>query len=140
MIRDDNSVFLLYMEPPLWEKLKEPIEDELTELLRKALKAAKKGTANYSRENEEPIFDEGDRHRWMGTHETSCGKRSTDKDYLLENGMITNSLAPFYVANYRSSICMNDWMKIQALIDFYQVKIDISSYLNKGQASEKNII
>ena len=36
MHRNDDSVFLLYIEPKKEDKLKEPIEDEVTHIMEKA--------------------------------------------------------------------------------------------------------
>ena len=48
MHRNDKSKYLLYIEPKKEEKLKEPINDELTELMEMALSKAKAGTSRYS--------------------------------------------------------------------------------------------
>lgn len=133
MHRDDKSKYLLYIEPKKEDKLKEPINDELTELMEMALSKAKKGAANYSDTNDNgveyewtwngksmmiPSFHTNTAYR--GFHRTECGERSTNRDYQLENGMITNSLAPFYLRWYRYSIPENDMLKIKELADFYK--------------------
>ena len=56
---------------------------------------------------------------FKGLHRTSCGQLSSSTDYLLENGMITNSLATYYVKWYRYSIPENDIIKIEELKNFY---------------------
>lgn len=48
MHRIDNSVFLLYIEPKREEKLKEPVNDELTSLMEMELKKSIKGSADYT--------------------------------------------------------------------------------------------
>lgn len=96
MHREDNSRFLLYIEPKKEMKNIEPINDEITLLMEEFLSKAKSGTAYYSDLNDDGsnfMIDNG----WRGFHCTECGERSSNKDYLLENGMITNSLAPFYL-------------------------------------------
>jgi len=113
MHREDNSKYLLYIEPKAVDKLQEPINDELTQMMERALTKSKKGAANYSQLEDKgdgydwnyngqirrvPSFREGTAYR--GTHRTECGERSSNCDYLLENGMITNSLAPFYLRWY----------------------------------------
>ena len=118
MHRNDFSNFLLYIEPPLEEKLKVPIEDEITKLMEYALSKAKKGAANYSELHKEPRFDIG--NGWRGWHTAACGEKSTNYDYLLENGMITNSLAPFYLRWYRNSIELLDFNKLFDLQVFYR--------------------
>lgn len=128
MHRDDSSKFLLYIEPKKEEKLNQPIEDELTEFIEFAFSKSVSGIANYSKIDSEPAHKQSS--GWRGWHTTDCGERSNNKDFLLENGLITNSLASFYVSNYRNSIQKNDWVKIQSLINFYQKDIDISKFLN----------
>jgi len=118
MHREDNSKFLLYIEPKKEEKLLNPVEDELTELLEYALKYARSGASSYDNLEKES-FREGD--AFKGTHLTECGERSANRDYLLENGMITNSLAPFYLKWYRNSIPKTELAKIQQLKEFYEV-------------------
>lgn len=132
MKRDDNSIYLLYIEPKKEEKIKEPINDDLTKLLELAISKAKRGTANYSDKKDMgngvefngrkiPSFRPG--YGYKGTHRTDCGERSDNCDFLLENGMITNSLAPFYVKWYRYSIPESDIKKLKDLADFYHKKI-----------------
>ena len=118
MNRDDKSKFLLYIEPKKEEKSKEPVIDNITNVLTFALSKAKKGAGNYSnRIGVEDFYDTN----WRGSHKTECGAPSDNHDYLLENGMITNSLAPFYAMWYRNSIKKNDMDKIEKLVDFYKV-------------------
>lgn len=118
MERIDNSKFLLYIEPSKNEKLKEPINDEITEIIELALSKAVKGAANYSSIGEPEKFSIG--NAWRGWHTTDCGEHSSNCDYLLENGMITNSLAPFYVQWYRNSISDIEMNKIKELIKLYK--------------------
>jgi hypothetical protein len=132
MHREDNSKYLLYIEPPASDKLQEPINDELTQLMEMALSKAERGTANYS-----DLQDLGDGIDWThkdktyrvtsfrggsgykGIHRTECGERSSNTDHLLENGMITNSLAPFYLKWYRYSIPETEMKKVLQLKEFY---------------------
>jgi len=117
MNRNDKSKYLLYIEPTKEEKLKEPINDELTELIEMAMTKSEKGTSRYSDKNDKGTFRTGS--GFKGCHGTDCGQRSSNIDYLLENGMITNSLAPFYVKWYRYSIPENDMIKLEQLKQFY---------------------
>lgn len=105
MHREDDSKYLLYIEPPVSAKSEESVEDDLTNIIDRAIEKAISGGANYSDtdphdEREHFEVDSG----WRGVHVTACGKVSDNKDYLLENGMITNSLAPYYVRYYRDYI------------------------------------
>lgn len=120
MHRDDKSKYLLYIEPSKEDKLKEPINDELTDLIEMAMSKAQEGVARYSDEDDNGTFRKG--AGFKGRHITDCGERSSNKDYLLENGMITNSLAPFYVKWYRYSIPENDMNKLEKLRQFYYGK------------------
>jgi hypothetical protein len=138
MHREDNSKYLLYIEPKAIDKLKEPINDELVEIMELALSKAKVGVASYSKLEDMgdvyefewndpkngtqkrlvPSFSEDGAYR--GSHRTECGERSSNKDYLLENGMITNSLAPFYLKWYRFAISESEMRKVEQLVNFYK--------------------
>jgi len=117
MNRDDKSKYLLYIEPSKEDKLKEPINDELTQLIEMAMTKAQEGSSRYSDKNDTGTFRGGS--GFKGSHKTDCGQRSSSRDYLLENGMITNSLAPFYVKWYRYSIPESDMNKLEQLKQFY---------------------
>ena len=121
MNRDDKSKYLLYIEPSKEEKLKEPINDELTQLIEMAMTKSQEGTSRYSDKNDNGNFRTGSGFR--GSHRTDCGEISSNKDYLLENGMITNSLAPFYVKWYRYSIPESDMNKLEQLKQFYSKQL-----------------
>ena len=111
MHRNDKSKFLLYIEPPKEEKLRDPINDEITKLMELAFSKAKAGVANYSSVNEEEKFHEGGAYK--GCHHTAAGEQGENRDYLLENGLITNELCVLYIQRYRKSIPENDWEKIK---------------------------
>lgn len=116
MVRDDQSKFLLYMEPFLNERTSVAIDDSWTELMDFVLSESEKGVANYSKPKEKESFTCG---AYKGFHGTDCGQRSTNNDYLLKNGMITNSLCVFYLRYYRNSITESDWVKLKELRKFY---------------------
>jgi hypothetical protein len=129
MHREDNSKYLLYIEPSTADKLKEPINDDLTQMMEMALSKAERGAANYSKLEDLgdgyngqtkriPSFRKGSSYR--GTHRTECGEGSSNCDFLLENGMITNSLATFYLKWYRYSIPEIEMKKVLELQKFYQ--------------------
>ena len=48
MHREDDSKYLLYIEPKLEDRLKEPIDDDLVKMMEMALSKSIKGTAYYS--------------------------------------------------------------------------------------------
>jgi hypothetical protein len=133
MHREDNSKYLLFIEPEKSEKLETPIDDELVKLVEMALQKAEKGTSFYSKidnKGDEYTFTHNGQERtvpsfirgsgYKGTHVTECGERSNNCDYLLENGMITNSLAPFYLKWYRYSIPETEMIKLKKLEEFYE--------------------
>lgn len=117
MIRDDKSKFLLFMEP-VNPKSVEPINDDLTEILKYALTKAIVGVANYSQNYEIENFSKGG--GWRGWHCCSCGEPGGNHEYLLENGFITNQLCIHYVQYHREEICENDWIKLKSLTEFYE--------------------
>lgn len=120
MDRTQSKKFLLYIEPELSQKAKQPVDDQLTQMMMQALGDAKKGTADYSdpeNPTSEPVFYEND--TWRGSHVTPCGNYSDTQDYKLLNGMITNSLAPFYLRWYRDAISEAEMDKVNALYKYY---------------------
>lgn len=117
MNRSDKSKYVLYIEPPATEKLDFPVVDALTSVMEYALAHSITGVARYSDLDDSGTFDEG--NGWRGSHRTECGEVSTNHDYLLQNGMITNSLAPFYLRYYRHSIPQTEIDKVQELLTFY---------------------
>ena len=92
--------------------------DELTRIMQLALSEAITGMSNYDEPNEEPEFYECAGYR--GFHRSDCGERSKSCDYLLENGMITNSLCVFYLQNYRNSVPASEMNKVTKLVAFYK--------------------
>jgi|SRR5579859_4092856 len=120
MHRVDSSIFLLYLEFKASDKSVEPINDEIVEVVTLALKRAKSGTANYSDVDKEPQFQEG--WGYKGIHITECGQASSNKDFLLENGMITNSLAPYYLQYYRHKIPPSEMEKVKFLVRYFYEK------------------
>lgn len=123
MHRTDNSVYLLYIEPPKGEKLEIPLEDSWTALMRGAFMRSEGGTSEYDN-----TFDTTGRTfrtggGYKGEHYTACNKKSTNNDYRLENGMITNSLCVFYLQYYRESIPESEWNKLRKLKKFYDGRV-----------------
>lgn len=117
MHRTDNSQFLLYIELPEKKKRKNPINDALTRMMTYELKQSISGLANYSDLKSKGGFTQTSKG-YRGVHCTDCGEYSTNHDYLLGNGMITNSLAPFYLAYYRNSIPRSERKKTIDLFVF----------------------
>lgn len=119
MHREDNSRFLLYIEPNAELKSVEPVDDELSIVMSEALRLSKSGTGSY-RSKEHEVFQES--HGYKGFHRTECGMVSSNKDYLLENGMITNSLCVYYLRYYREAIPKSEMDKVYKLVEFYKNK------------------
>ena len=117
MHREDNSRFLLYIEPKKEEKLSEISDNKYIAVLEYFLKTAKEGTGNYSSIDNEERFTEG--WGYKGWHSTECGEHSSNKDYLLENGMITNSLSPFYLKWYYKAIPKSEIKKLDELTNYF---------------------
>lgn len=86
--------------------------------MERAFSEAEKGAANYSRIGEPERFQKN--NSWRGFHSSDCGKCSTNCDYLLKNGMITNSLCVFYLRYYRNSIPKTEMEKVKELVSFYK--------------------
>ena len=120
MHRIDNTYFLLFIEPKKEEKLEIPLDDELSQIMKVALTEAKRGMSNYSRLNEMPYFHVCNGYK--GYHRTDCGERSYPADFLLENGMITNGLAAFYLRFYRNSIPESEMKKVMNVVNYYKEK------------------
>lgn len=128
MHRNDDSVFLLYIEPNKNEKCIEPFLDNITSLMVYAFSKSKKGSANYSVIDDAAVFRLNSGYK--GRHTTDCSEESDNHDYLLENGLIVNSLCIFYIKYYRNSIPFNDWIKIKKLADYYKVNINLPTTYN----------
>jgi hypothetical protein len=52
-----------------------------------------------------------------GTHKTRCGKYSDNVDWILPNGIITNSLCKYYIKFYREYIPSSEIDKVNTLFD-----------------------
>ena len=120
MHREDNSRFLLYIEPMKEDKSENPVNDEITEIMELALSEAESGAASYSSLDTVEYFRSG--HAYRGIHHTDCGEKSANRDYLLKNGMITNSLCSFYLKYYRNVIPVTEMNKVTNLVKFYKNK------------------
>lgn len=112
--REDDSNFLLYIEPDARSISKVPVDDELTKSLELAFSQAKQGTADYDNlSSGGKHFKEGEGYR--GMHFGEDGQVSSTCDYLLPNGFITNSLCVHYVRYYRKSLPESELKKLKKL-------------------------
>jgi len=116
MHREDNSRFLLYIEPKHEQKSNDPINDGVTKAVEISFSRSISGTADYSDKHSNGNFREGG--SWRGWHTSDCGECSGSRDYLLENGMITNDLCVFYLQYYRDAIPEIEMKKVIELCDF----------------------
>lgn len=117
MHREDESRYLLFIQPK--NSCSQPIDDSLTKVMQKILSAAKRGTSNYSDLNDDgQHFKEGG--GWKGWHTCICGEASDNADYLLPNGMITNSLCIHYLKYHRRQIPKTQLIKLQQLLNHYR--------------------
>lgn len=97
MIVKENT-HILFIEPT-GNKSDEPIIDDLTN---KVLDAMLKATFNPHRV-------------YRGWHTCVCGEKSSNKDFILPNGQITNSLAYHYIAEHRDEVPERELRKIRKL-------------------------
>jgi len=105
--------YILYINPKKSEKLSEPIVDDLTILMNKAISESKKGIMR----DDGRAFNIGESFKEV--HISDDGEVSTNYDLLLKNGMVTNSLAIHYLKWYRNSIPDVDFNKLLLLRHFY---------------------
>lgn len=93
---DLSNKYLLQIEP---DKQGSPsstsIEDELTKKVDYILSRCHEGTM------------------YRGFHTTLCGKHSDSCDFVLPNGMVTNSLCTYYIRYYRPYIPQSEIEKIE---------------------------
>jgi len=127
-----NSSGLLYIEPS--DRVSTtPVLDSLTRRMAAAFRKAQRGTWSGSpdafalamrilerirpsrREPPRPaeLFSRGP--GWLGWHDCACGVMSSNQDYLLENGQVTNSLCVHYLAWHRDEVPAAELRKVAAL-------------------------
>jgi len=97
---------LLYIEPQ-GKKEPVPVVDGLTRRMAAALNKAIAGTKSRGH------FEVDGRFR--GWHTCACGAMSSNQDYLLSNGMITNSLCVHYLAMHRGEVPEAELRKVLTL-------------------------
>jgi hypothetical protein len=129
MHREDNSKYLLYIEPAVEKKSAQPVDDEWTRLVEAELAMAKEGAADYGNPDDQGTFFEGG---WRGVHRTACGESGGNHDYLLSNGMITNKLAAFYLRWYREAIPASEWRKLKHLAQYHEATKMVRAHKQKA--------
>lgn len=117
MHREDNSKYLLFIEPSEDSKSIVPTEDKYVTFLENLLKVSPTGASSY-----DDLSDMGGSFlkgsEYKGFHRTACGEFSSNCEHLLPQGFITNSLAAFYLKWYRDSIPAIEMAKVTQLYDF----------------------
>jgi hypothetical protein len=98
MIKSDDG-HVLFIEPKK-AAAKEPVQDELSENMREAMRHA--GTPNYT---------------YFGYHQCVCGAKSDATDWILHTGQVTNSLAVHYLEYHRGEIPRDEFEKVRKLCD-----------------------
>ena len=97
-MHDTSNKYFLQIEPDKnAEPSANPIDDDITDAVKHILSCTVEG--------------EG----YFGWHETKCGQESGCRDLILPNGMITNSLALYYIRYYRHAIPQEEFDKIEAI-------------------------
>lgn len=97
-MHDTSDQYLLQIEPDKdSEPSTEPVDDDITDAVKYILSCAGEG----------PMY--------RGFHVTKCGKASGCCDLILPNGMVTNSLALYYIRYYRHAIPEEEFKKISAI-------------------------
>ena len=79
-------------------------------------------------------------HCYRGTHKTLCGIRSSNRDYICPNGMITNSLMVHYVEFHRDKVPESEIKKLKNM-DLNKTNKKVSSPTKKfrGFGNHKRI-
>lgn len=120
MHRNDNSNYFLYIEPSLEEKSSEPIDDVYTEAVQWALSNSLVGlfgSGTLNDRGDAKYFSVG--NGWRGCHINCDGERSTNHDYLLDIGFITNSLCDHYTRWFRTAVDGPNLAKLEKLKNLY---------------------
>lgn len=103
---DTSEQMLLYIEPQQ-PKSDTPLVDELTQKMTAGFVEYKTGTGYQGQFMEDAVT--------MGWQTCTCGARSTNVDYLLPSGFITNSLCIHYLAWHRSEVPQSELDKVASL-------------------------
>lgn len=126
-MENKNMEFLLFINPRIEQKSKQPIDDVYVEAMEWALSLAEKGTNSLGRlfypfypSNTPLSFQVGSCYR--GFHEACDGECSTSFDYLLQipENYIVNSLSVHYLRWFRDAIPQEDWVKLDNVKTHYE--------------------
>ena len=103
---DVSPTMLLFIEPQN-VKSETPTVDELTKKMTAAFRDFKTGSGFQGQFMEDAMT--------MGEQTCVCGARSTNVDYLLPSGYITNYLCVHYLAWHRNEVPQSELDKVAAL-------------------------
>lgn len=96
---DTSGRYLLMIEPDqVGNPSEKPVEDELSKKVDFILSKCKPSA-----------------YASAGVHRTKCGKCSDNVDWILPNGIITNSLCRYYIRFYREHIPQSEIDKINII-------------------------
>lgn len=98
MINVSSAYFFMIEPDKVASPSPVPLEDELTAKVDFIFSKAKPSKTGY-----------------RGFHQTRCGKRSDNRDWMLPGGIITNSLATYYIRHYREAIPQDEIDKVHTL-------------------------
>jgi hypothetical protein len=98
---------LLFIEPQ-GPASAEPVIDELTKRMAAALNDSVGGTGDT-----QANFRPGG--GWRGWHDCVCGAASSNKNYLLSDGQVTNYLCVHYLAYHRGEVPESELRKVRDL-------------------------
>ena len=131
MHRDDDSRFLLFIEPTIEQRSEIPMDDEYVQLMRMVVNDAQFCVSNYDEpgvpEVKTRIRRDGAPLRYKGVHTNCDDIQSANYDLLLPNGMVTNTLCIHYLRFYRVAIPISDWKKLEELQRFYGRNMDVQA-------------
>jgi hypothetical protein len=99
---------LLFIEPTQ-PASKEPVIDGLT----RRMTAALNGSVGGTNDGWQGAFRPGG--GWRGVHTCVCGVNSSNRNFQLEDGTITNSLCIHYLAHHRDEIPKSELDKVRSL-------------------------
>lgn len=129
-MENKNIEFLLFINPRIEQKSKQPIDDVYVEAMAWALSLAEKGTTNLGRlfypfypSSLSVSFQAGSCYR--GFHEACDGECSTSFDYLLQipENYVVNSLSVHYLRWFRDAIPQEEWVKLDNVKAHYEKHI-----------------
>ena len=102
-----NNKGLLFIEPKNPASA-EPVVDDLTRRMAAALNDGVGGTGMSQAD-----FRPGG--GWRGWHTCVCGACSSNQNYLLQDGQVTNSLCVHYLAFHRDEVPESELQKVRGL-------------------------